>query len=79
MTFLKDVPLAQLKPYQVFIYIDIATTILLMSNQRLSDFPSRAIPLLAYAAGDAFGVFYEFLDVPEKNIPQELKLSLIHI
>lgn len=44
-----------------------------MSNQRLSDFPSRAIPLLAYAAGDAFGVFYEFLDVPEKNVPQELK------
>ena len=44
-----------------------------MSNQRLSDFPSHAIPLLAYAAGDAFGVFYEFLDVPEKNVPQELK------
>jgi ADP-ribosyl-[dinitrogen reductase] hydrolase len=44
-----------------------------MSNQMLSDFPSRAIPLLAYAAGDAFGVFYEFLDVPEKNVPQELK------
>ena len=44
-----------------------------MSNQRLSDFPSRAIPLLAYAAGDAFSVFYEFLKVPEKNVPQELR------
>lgn len=44
-----------------------------MFNNLPSDFPSRAIPLLAYAAGDAFGVFYEFLEVPEKNIPQELK------
>jgi len=39
----------------------------------VKQFPPIAIPLLAYAAGDAFGVFYEFLDVPEKNIPQELK------
>ena len=44
-----------------------------MLSQRLRDFPSRAIPLLAYAAGDAFGVFYEFLDVSERNVPQELK------
>ncbi len=44
-----------------------------MSNQRLSDFPSHAIPLLAYAAGDAFGVFYEFLTIPEKNVPQEMR------
>jgi ADP-ribosylglycohydrolase len=36
-------------------------------------FPQVAVPLLAYAAGDAFGVFYEFLDVPEKNVPQELR------
>ncbi|MBU3734234.1 MAG: ADP-ribosylglycohydrolase family protein, partial [Candidatus Planktophila sp.] len=44
-----------------------------MYSQRLREFPSRAIPLLAYAAGDAFGVFYEFLEIPEKNITQELK------
>ncbi len=39
----------------------------------MKQFPPIATPLLAYAAGDAFGVFYEFLDVPEKNVPQELK------
>jgi ADP-ribosyl-[dinitrogen reductase] hydrolase len=39
----------------------------------VKQFPPIATPLLAYAAGDAFGVFYEFLDVPEKNVPQELK------
>lgn len=44
-----------------------------MSNSLESKFPNVAIPLLAYAAGDAFGVFYEFLEVPEKNVPQELK------
>jgi ADP-ribosyl-[dinitrogen reductase] hydrolase len=44
-----------------------------MSNSLKSNFPNEAIPLLAYAAGDAFGVFYEFLEVPEKNVPQELK------
>jgi ADP-ribosyl-[dinitrogen reductase] hydrolase len=36
-------------------------------------FPQVAVPLLAYAAGDAFGVFYEFLDVPVQNVPQELR------
>jgi ADP-ribosyl-[dinitrogen reductase] hydrolase len=44
-----------------------------MSNSVISKFPSIAVPLLAYAAGDAFGVFYEFLDFPVKNVPQELK------
>jgi len=39
----------------------------------VKQFPTIATPLLAYAAGDAFGVFYEFLEVPEKNVPQELK------
>ena len=39
----------------------------------MKHFPQVAVPLLAYAAGDAFGVFYEFLDVPEKNVPQELR------
>jgi ADP-ribosylglycohydrolase len=32
----------------------------------------KAIPLLAYAAGDAFGVYYEFLDQTPKEIPQVL-------
>ena len=36
----------------------------------MKQFPPIATPLLAYAAGDAFGVFYEFLDVLEKNVPQ---------
>lgn len=44
-----------------------------MPNQLLDKFPQIAVPLLAYAAGDAFGVFYEFLEFPEKNVPQELK------
>lgn len=44
-----------------------------MSIQNLRNFPNSAIPLLAYAAGDAFGVFYEFLEFPVKNVPQELK------
>jgi ADP-ribosyl-[dinitrogen reductase] hydrolase len=44
-----------------------------MSSQKLSNLPSYAIPLFAYAAGDAFGVYYEFLEVPEKNVPQQLK------
>ena len=44
-----------------------------MSISVISKFPSAAVPLLAYAAGDAFGVFYEFLEFPEKNVPQELK------
>jgi ADP-ribosylglycohydrolase len=36
------------------------------------EFPSASIPLLAYAAGDAFGVYYEFLDEIPKEIPQVL-------
>lgn len=35
-------------------------------------FSSTAIPLLAYAAGDAFGVYYEFLEQTPNNIPQVL-------
>ena len=34
--------------------------------------PMSAAPLLAYAAGDAFGVYYEFLDETPKEIPQVL-------
>ena len=34
--------------------------------------PKSAAPLLAYAAGDAFGVHYEFLDETPKDIPQVL-------
>jgi ADP-ribosylglycohydrolase len=34
--------------------------------------PKAAVPLLAYAAGDAFGVYYEFLDETPKEIPQVL-------
>ena len=30
----------------------------------MKSFPQIAIPLLAYAAGDAFGIYYEFLEVP---------------
>ena len=37
---------------------------------RSSDY---AVILLAYAAGDAFGVFYEFLEATPKEIPQQLK------
>lgn len=44
-----------------------------MTTQILGRFPSSGIPLLAFAAGDAFGVFYEFLENQEQNIPQELK------
>ena len=39
-----------------------------LSNQ----YPTKSIPLLAYAAGDAFGVYYEFLDQIPKEIPQVL-------
>jgi len=35
--------------------------------------PPSAIPLLAYAAGDAFGVYYEFL----KEIPQQIPQILL--
>ena len=34
--------------------------------------PMSAVPLLAYAAGDAFGVYYEVLDETPKEIPQVL-------
>ena len=35
-------------------------------------FPQAATPLFAYAAGDAFGVYYEFLEQTPKEIPQVL-------
>ena len=35
-------------------------------------FPKQSIPLLAYAAGDAFGVYYEYLEKAPKDIPQVL-------
>jgi ADP-ribosylglycohydrolase len=38
----------------------------------VNSFPKAAIPLLAYAAGDAFGVYYEFLEQTPKEIPQIL-------
>ena len=38
----------------------------------MNSFPKVAIPLLAYAAGDAFGVYYEFLEQTPKEIPQVL-------
>ena len=44
-----------------------------MSSKILSKFPDLGLPLLAYAAGDAFGVFYEFLEENEVEVPQELK------
>jgi ADP-ribosylglycohydrolase len=43
-----------------------------MTINPASKFPKQSIPLLAYAAGDAFGVFYEFLEVAPKDIPQVL-------
>lgn len=43
-----------------------------MPIQLSNQFPSNSIPLLAYAAGDAFGVYYEFLDQTPKEIPQVL-------
>ena len=38
----------------------------------MNSFPKAALPLLAYAAGDAFGVYYEFLEQTPKEIPQVL-------
>jgi ADP-ribosylglycohydrolase len=38
----------------------------------VNQYPPSAIPLLAYAAGDAFGVFYEFLTQTPREIPQVL-------
>jgi len=43
-----------------------------MQNQSLRNFPLIATPLLAYAAGDSFGVFYEFMDETPEVIPQKL-------
>ena len=42
----------------------------------MREFPKIATPLLAYAAGDAFGVFYEFMEetpavIPQKFLPKE--------
>ncbi len=47
-----------------------------MPNQFFANFPRKATPLLAYAAGDAFGVFYEFMEdtpivIPQKLLPKE--------
>ena len=38
----------------------------------MNSFPKAAVPLLAYAAGDAFGVYYEFLQKTPNEIPQIL-------
>ncbi len=38
----------------------------------MNSFPLAATPLLAYAAGDAFGVYYEFLEAAPQEIPQTL-------
>jgi ADP-ribosylglycohydrolase len=38
----------------------------------VNSLPKAAVPLLAFAAGDAFGVYYEFLDQTPKEIPQVL-------
>ena len=38
----------------------------------MNSFSKAAVPLLAYAAGDAFGVYYEFLEQTPKEIPQIL-------
>ena len=43
-----------------------------MTYKKLSQFPLIATPLLAYAAGDAFGVYYEFLQETPQEIPQVL-------
>jgi ADP-ribosyl-[dinitrogen reductase] hydrolase len=43
-----------------------------MSIKSLRNFPLSATPLLAYAAGDAFGVFYEFRERTPDVIPQRL-------
>ena len=43
-----------------------------MTYKKLSQFPLIATPLLAYAAGDAFGVYYEFLEATPQEIPQIL-------
>jgi len=36
----------------------------------MKSFPHTSIPLLAFAAGDAFGVYYEFLGQTPNEIPQ---------
>ena len=43
-----------------------------MTYKKLSQFSLIATPLLAYAAGDAFGVYYEFLQETPQEIPQAL-------
>ena len=43
-----------------------------MAIQLSNQYSTKAIPLLAYAAGDAFGVYYEFLDQIPAEIPQIL-------
>lgn len=43
-----------------------------MSIELIRKFPTKSIPLLAYAAGDAFGVYYEFLDDKIIDIPNRL-------
>ena len=48
----------------------IDSTIQIMINQIFQKFSKTSIPLLAYAAGDAFGVYYEFLEKSPKEVPQ---------
>jgi ADP-ribosyl-[dinitrogen reductase] hydrolase len=48
----------------------IDSTIQIMINQIFQQFSNTSIPLLAYAAGDAFGVYYEFLEETPKEVPQ---------
>ena len=43
-----------------------------MAIQLSNQYSTKAIPLLAYAAGDAFGVYYEFLDKTPEEVPQIL-------
>ena len=43
-----------------------------MAIQLSNQYSTKAIPLLAYAAGDAFGVYYEFLDQTPAEVPQIL-------
>jgi ADP-ribosylglycohydrolase len=41
----------------------------------VNSYPQASIPLLAYAAGDAFGVYYEFLEQTPQEVPQVLMVK----
>ena len=41
----------------------------------MNSYPQASIPLLAYAAGDAFGVYYEFLEQTPQEVPQVLMVK----